>query len=225
MCLEQWTQHGKLRVDVARAEARHNLRAQRSAAILRAICRRRKRQWCEPRNRGEIGKLRREREDDGWRLRTERPHFLPRRQSGGNHYIGIVGDRDIAAHPDVGTRGAQHVECVADTGGAASGLYDGVTGRRDRAEWLAVGIEWQIPYDLGATRMALEKIGQGGGIPAQHYAARVGGFREQGIELAGEALRPGEDDGLDDIELQCGARDERGKIGGRTNEETDAPFL
>src|SRR2546430_11542749 len=136
MSLEQWTQHGKLRVDVARAEPRGNLRAQRSAAILRAICRRRKRQWCEPRNRAEIGKLRREREDDGWRLRTERPDFLPRRQSGGNHYIGIRGDRDIAAppHPHVGTRGAQYVECVADTGGAASGLYDGVTGRRDRAE-------------------------------------------------------------------------------------------
>src|SRR5437762_7400042 len=99
MCLEQWAQHGKLRVDVARAEARRNLRAQHSAAILRAICRRRKRQWCELRNRAEIGKLRREREDDGWRLGTERPHFLPRRQSSGNHHIGIVGDRDIAAPP------------------------------------------------------------------------------------------------------------------------------
>src|SRR2546429_10001862 len=123
MSLEQWTQHGKLRVDVARAEPRGNLRAQRSAAILRAICRRRKRQWCELRNRAEIGKLRREREDDWWRLRTERPHFLPRRQSGGNHHIGIVGDRDISPPPAVGTRGAQHVERGADTGGAASGLY------------------------------------------------------------------------------------------------------
>src|SRR2546423_2234116 len=200
MSHNQWPRHGSLRVDDAGAEARQNLRAQRSAAILRAICRRRKRQWCEPRNRAEIGKLRREREDDGWRLRTERPDFLPRRQSGGNHYIGIGGDRDIAAHPHVGTRGAQHVECVADTGGAAYGLYDGVTGRRDRAEWLAVGIERQIPYDLGTTRMALEKVGQGGWIPAQHHAARVRGFRKQGIELAGEALGPAHDDGLDDIE-------------------------
>src|SRR2546430_16471550 len=93
MCLEQWAQHCKLRVDVARAEARRNLRAQRSAAILRAICRRRKRQWCELLNRADIGKLRREREDDWWRLPTERPHFLPRRLTAGNPHTCIVWGR------------------------------------------------------------------------------------------------------------------------------------
>src|SRR5258705_13820430 len=73
--------------------------------------------------------------------------------------------------------------------------------------------------------MAFDEIGEAVRVPAENHASGFGSLSEQRVELAGEALGPGEDDRFECVELERGARDEGGQIRRRSCKDTHAPFL
>ncbi len=73
--------------------------------------------------------------------------------------------------------------------------------------------------------MPLQKCVERRWIPAEHDAPGVGGFGEQGIELRGEALGPGDDDRFDGLELECRLSHQPSEICVGSGEDADTPFF
>src|SRR5207245_1003960 len=79
-------------------------------------------------------------------------------------------------------------------------------------------------------RVPLQEVGQHGGVPAQHDAVRSARVAQQAVERGrllarGEQLGPRDDDGGDGVQLDGGARDQRGNVFHRAGENGDAALL
>lgn len=86
------------------------------------------------------------------------------------------------------------------------------------------------PDEVRAAGVALEKIAELGGVPAQDDAAGVARLREQAVECGAVLARdgrlgPGENERLNGFELQSGAGNEGGEILDRAREDLRRLFL